>query len=133
MLGTGEATGERRAVHAPEAAIANPLIDDISMRGARALLISVTGGDDLTLFDLDEAASRIRQEVDDETNIILGATFEPSLEGVVRVSVVATGVDRVAVANTHVETEQLPVPSSHSQSPLSGAGFTRPTAHCWRD
>ena len=110
MLGTGEATGERRAVHAAEAAIANPLIDDSSMRGARALLISVTGGDDLTLFDVDEAASRIRQEVVDETNTILGATFEPALDGLVRVSVVATGVDRGAVANTHVETEQLPVP-----------------------
>jgi cell division protein FtsZ len=96
-------------------------------------LISVTGGDDRTMFDLDEAASRIRQEVDDETNIILGATFEPSLDGVVRVSVVATGFDRVAVANTHVETEPLPVPLSHSQSPLSGAGLTRPTADCWRD
>jgi cell division protein FtsZ len=122
MLGTGEATGERRAVHAAEAAIANPLIDDISMRGARALLISVTGGDDLTLFDLDEAASRIRQEVDDETNIILGATFEPSLDGVVRVSVVATGVDRVAVANTHVETEPLPVPVIAFSEPIERRG-----------
>jgi cell division protein FtsZ len=111
MLGTGEATGERRAVYAAEAAIANPLIDDISMRGARALLISVTGGDDLTLFDVDEAASRIRQEVDDETNIILGATFEPALDGVVRVSVVATGVDQVGVANTDVETEPLSAPA----------------------
>jgi cell division protein FtsZ len=107
MLGTGE----RRAVYAAEAAIANPLIDDISMRGARALLISVTGGDDLTLFDVDEAASRIRQEVDDETNIILGATFEPALDGVVRVSVVATGVDQVGVANTDVETEPLSAPA----------------------
>src|SRR5277367_5086042 len=101
MLGTGEATGERRAVHAAEAAIANPLIDDISMRGARALLISVTGGDDLTLFDVDETASRIRQEVDDETNIILGATFEPALDEAVRVSVVATGIGRAA--NLQVE------------------------------
>ena len=126
MLGTGEATGERRAVHAAEAAIANPLIDDISMRGARALLISVTGGDDLTLFDVDEAASRIRQEVDDETNIILGATFEPALDGVVRVSVVATGVDRVAVANTHVETEQLPVPVIAFPEPIERRGVHPP-------
>ena len=73
-------------------------------------MISVTGGDDLTLFDVDEAASRIRQEVDDETNIILGATFEPALDGVVRVSVVATGVDQVGVANTDVETEPLLAP-----------------------
>ena len=132
MLGTGEATGERRAVHAAEAAIANPLIDDISMRGARALLISVTGGDDLTLFDVDEAASRIRQEVDDETNIILGATFEPALDGVVRVSVVATGVDQVAVANTTSKPSHSRCPSSHSQSLLSSVEFAHPTAHCSR-
>jgi cell division protein FtsZ len=110
MLGTGEATGERRAVLAAEAAIANPLLDDISMRRARALLISITGGDDLTLCDVDEAASRIRQEVDDETDIIIGATFEPAIDGVVRVSVVATGVDQVGVANTDVETEPLSAP-----------------------
>ena len=110
MLGTGEATGERRAVRAAEAAIANPLLDDISMRRARALLISITGGDDLTLCEVDEAASRIRQEVDDETDIIIGATFEPAIDGVVRVSVVATGVDQVGLANTDVETEPLPAP-----------------------
>ncbi len=96
MIGTGEATGERRALRAAEAAIANPLLDDTSMRDARGLLISITGGDGLTLYDVDEAASRIRQEVDDEANIILGATFEPALEEAVRVSVVATGIGRVA-------------------------------------
>jgi cell division protein FtsZ len=110
MLGTGEATGERRAVRAAEAAIANPLLDDISLRSARALLISITGGDDLTLCEVDEAASRIRQEVDDETDIIIGAIFEPAIDGVVRVSVVATGVDQVGVANTDVETEPLLAP-----------------------
>ena len=110
MLGTGEATGERRAVRAAEAAIANPLLDDISLRSARALLISITGGDDLTLCEVDEAASRIRQEVDDETDIIIGAIFEPAVDGVVRVSVVATGVDQVGVANTDVETEPLLAP-----------------------
>ena len=110
MLGTGEATGERRAVRAAEAAIANPLLDDISLRSARALLISITGGDDLTLCEVDEAASRIRQEVDDETDIIIGATFEPTIDGVVRVSVVATGVDQVCVANADVETEPLLAP-----------------------
>ena len=111
MLGTGEATGERRAVRAAEAAIANPLLDDISLRSARALLISITGGDDLTLCEVDEAASRIRQEVDDETDIIIGAIFEPAVDGVVRVSVVATGVDQVGVANTDVETEPLSAPA----------------------
>jgi cell division protein FtsZ len=94
MMGTGEASGERRAIHAAEAAIANPLLDETSMRGARGLLISITGGNDLTLYEVDEAASRIRQEVDEEANIILGATFDQSLDGVVRVSVVATGIDQ---------------------------------------
>ena len=98
MMGTGEAAGEKRAVLAAEAAIANPLLDETSMRGARGLLISITGGNDLTLYEVDEAASRIRQEVDEEANIILGATFEPSLDGVVRVSVVATGIDQASIA-----------------------------------
>ena len=98
MMGTGEATGEKRAVLAAEAAIANPLLDETSMRGARGLLISITGGNDLTLYEVDEAASRIRQEVDEEANIILGATFEPALDGVVRVSVVATGIDQAVLA-----------------------------------
>ena len=93
MMGTGEASGERRAIHAAEAAIANPLLDEVSMKGARGLLISITGGNDLTLYEVDEAASRIRQEVDEDANIILGATFDSSLDGVVRVSVVATGID----------------------------------------
>jgi cell division protein FtsZ len=97
MMGTGEASGERRALLAAEAAIANPLLDEVSMKGARGLLISITGGNDLTLYEVDEAASRIRQEVDDEANIILGATYDQSLEGVVRVSVVATGIDQPAI------------------------------------
>ena len=98
MMGTGEATGERRAVLAAEAAIANPLLDETSMKGARGLLISITGGNDLTLYEVDEAASRIRQEVDEEANIILGATFDQRLDGVVRVSVVATGIDQAAIS-----------------------------------
>ncbi len=97
MMGTGEATGERRAILSAEAAIANPLLDEVSMKGARGLLISITGGNDLTLYEVDEAASRIRQEVDEEANIILGATFDSSLEGVIRVSVVATGIDPAAI------------------------------------
>jgi cell division protein FtsZ len=99
MMGTGEASGDKRAILAAEAAIANPLLDEVSMRGARGLLISITGGNDLTLYEVDEAASRIRQEVDEEANIILGATFDESLEGVVRVSVVATGIDKPAEMN----------------------------------
>ncbi|WIG49770.1 MAG: Cell division protein FtsZ [Afipia sp.] len=98
MMGTGESTGEKRALTAAEAAIANPLIDDSSMRGARGLLISITGGKDLTLFEVDEAATRIREEVDNDANIIVGATFDESLDGIIRVSVVATGIDTVAAS-----------------------------------
>ncbi|MBP1852329.1 cell division protein FtsZ [Rhizobium halophytocola] len=94
MMGTGEASGEGRALQAAEAAIANPLLDETSMKGAQGLLISITGGRDLTLFEVDEAATRIREEVDPDANIILGATFDESLEGIIRVSVVATGIDR---------------------------------------
>ena len=92
MMGTGEASGEKRAIEAAEAAISNPLLDDVSMRGARGLLISICGGPDLTLYEVDEAATRIREEVDPEANIILGATFDDALEGTMRVSVVATGL-----------------------------------------
>jgi cell division protein FtsZ len=96
MMGTGEASGEKRALSAAEAAISNPLIDDASMKGAKGLLISITGGRDLTLYEVDEAATRIREEVDQEANIIVGATFDESLEGIIRVSVVATGIDHSA-------------------------------------
>jgi cell division protein FtsZ len=93
MMGTGEASGDKRALRSAEAAISNPLIDDVSMRGARGVLISITGGRDLTLYEVDEAATRIREEVDADANIIVGATFEESLDGIIRVSVVATGVE----------------------------------------
>jgi cell division protein FtsZ len=98
MMGTGEATGEKRALTAAEAAIANPLIDDSSMKGARGLLISITGGKDLTLFEVDEAATRIREEVDQDANIIVGATFDETLDGIIRVSVVATGIEQAQIA-----------------------------------
>jgi len=97
MMGTGEASGEDRARHAAEAAIANPLLDDVSMHGARGLLISITGGPDLTLYEVDEAASRVREEIDSDANIILGATFDPDMTGTIRVSVVATGTDATMV------------------------------------
>ena len=97
MMGTGEASGEKRALRSAEAAISNPLIDDVSMKGARGLLISITGGKDLTLYEVDEAATRIREEVDQDANIIVGATFDESLEGIIRVSVVATGIDHIAM------------------------------------
>jgi cell division protein FtsZ len=98
MMGTGEASGDKRALTAAEAAIANPLIDDSSMKGARGLLISITGGRDLTLFEVDEAATRIREEVDQDANIIVGATFDESLDGVIRVSVVATGIEQALIS-----------------------------------
>ena len=93
MMGTGEATGEDRAVQAAEKAIANPLLDEISLKGARGVLINITGSHDLTLFELDEAANRIREEVDPEANIIVGSTLDTAMEGGMRVSVVATGID----------------------------------------
>ena len=93
MMGTGEAEGDNRAVEAAEAAISNPLLDDSSMHGARGVLINITAGKDITLFEVDEAANRIRKEVDDEANIIFGSTFDEALEGSIRVSVVATGID----------------------------------------
>jgi len=129
MMGTGQASGEKRAIEAAEAAISNPLLDDVSMRGARGLLISITGGDDLTLYEVDEAATRIREEVDPEANIILGATFDGSLDGFIRVSVVATGIDRQAFEEighhakfqnaivSEINSKVLPigVPSSHAE------------------
>lgn len=100
MMGTGEARGENRAVLAAEAAIANPLLDDVSMRGAKGVLISVTGGMDMTLFDVDAAANRVRDEVEAEhANIIFGSTFDPAMEGMVRVSVVATGIDQESISS----------------------------------
>ena len=105
MMGTGEASGEKRALTAAEAAIANPLIDDASMKGAKGLLISITGGKDLTLYEVDEAATRIREEVDQDANIIVGATFDESLEGIIRVSVVATGIDAAAVPRSPAHAE----------------------------
>ena len=92
MMGTGESSGDRRAIEAAEAAISNPLLDDVCMKGASGLLVSITGGNDLTLYEVDEAASRVRAEADSEANIIVGATFDDELDGTIRVSVVATGI-----------------------------------------
>jgi cell division protein FtsZ len=100
MMGTGEASGEKRAISAAEAAISNPLIDDACMKGAKGLVISITGGKDLTLYEVDEAATRIREEVDQDANIIVGATFDEALEGIIRISVVATGIDQAAGSRT---------------------------------
>jgi len=98
MMGMGEASGEKRVLTAAEAAISNPLIEDPSIKRASGLLISITGGKDLTLFEVDEAATRIREQADQDANIIVGATFDESLDGIVRVSVVATGIDNTDAA-----------------------------------
>ncbi|WP_159710658.1 cell division protein FtsZ [Geminicoccus flavidas] len=92
MMGTGESEGERRAIEAAESAISNPLLDEVSMKGARGVLINITGGPDMTLFEVDAAANRIREEVDTDANIIFGSTFDESMQGKIRVSVVATGI-----------------------------------------
>ena len=96
MMGTGEATGDRRAVEAAESAVNNPLLDDVSLKGAKGVLINITGGRDLTLYEVDEAAQLIRNQVDENANIIVGSALDDDLDGIVRVSVVATGVDTVA-------------------------------------
>jgi cell division protein FtsZ len=106
MMGTGEAEGERRAIEASEAAISNPLLDDVSLKGARAVLINITGGPDMTLFEVDEAANRIRDEVDANANIIFGSTFADSMQGKMRVAVVATGIDVEEMANRPVPQNQ---------------------------
>src|SRR5215467_14541335 len=97
MMGRGEASGDKRVMNAAVAAISNPLIEDPSIKRASGLIISITGGRDLTLFEVDEAATRIREEVDEDANIIVGATFDESLEGLIRVSLLATGTDNTSV------------------------------------
>jgi cell division protein FtsZ len=111
MMGTGEAEGPGRALHAAEAAISNPLLDHSSMKGARGVLINITGGNDLTLFEVDEAANKIRAEVDPDANIIVGSSFDERLEGRMRVSVVATGI----------ETEALRAPMPASKTAIAAA------------
>jgi cell division protein FtsZ len=93
MMGTGEATGDNRAIEAAEKAIANPLLDEVSMRGAKGVIVNITGGEDLRLMEVDEAANHIREMVDPDANIIVGSAFNPDLDGRMRVSVVATGID----------------------------------------
>jgi cell division protein FtsZ len=121
MMGTGEASGDKRALSAAEAAISNPLIDETSMKGAKGLLISITGGKDLTLYEVDEAATRIREEVDSDANIIVGATFDESLDGIVRVSVVATGIDVAAMAHHPANTRNTITPAIAAPTPAPQA------------
>ncbi|MGY5807749.1 cell division protein FtsZ [Rhizobium sp. LEGMi198b] len=131
MMGTGEASGQGRAMQAAEAAIANPLLDETSMKGAQGLLISITGGRDLTLFEVDEAATRIREEVDPDANIILGATFDESLEGIIRVSVVATGIDRAMneAADKAMEFRPVAKPAVRPSAAVAPAAAAAQPAH----
>ena len=109
MMGTGEAEGDGRAISAAEAAISNPLLEDVSMRGAKGVLINITGGMDMTLFEVDEAANRIRDEIETEANIIFGSAFDQSMDGRMRVSIVATGIDG--------QEEEQPTPQRQSLAP----------------
>ncbi|MEO3434374.1 cell division protein FtsZ [Inquilinus sp. CAU 1745] len=134
MMGTGEAEGDRRSVMAAEAAISNPLLDDVSMKGARGVLINITGGLDMTLYEVDEAANRIRDEVDADANIIFGSTFDESMEGRVRVSVVSTGIDleaaagnRPGVTNLSLVSDRTAKTAPEAPRPAAG-GFSAATA-----
>ncbi|WP_338661856.1 cell division protein FtsZ [Pararoseomonas sp. SCSIO 73927] len=121
MMGTGEAEGDDRAVKAAEAAISNPLLEDTSMRGARGVLINITGGYDMTLFEVDEAANRIRREVDEDANIIFGTSVDETLNGRLRLSVVATGIDAVSEAKQEVQAEAPRVVAIGGGAPVSMA------------
>ncbi|HEX5263868.1 MAG TPA: cell division protein FtsZ, partial [Phenylobacterium sp.] len=109
MMGTGEATGDDRALMAAQNAIQNPLLDEVSLKGAKAVLVNVTGGLDMTLLEVDEAANAISEQVDPEANIIFGAAFDPSLDGMIRVSVVATGIDGASIAAIEPKLERRPL------------------------
>ncbi len=120
MMGTGEADGERRAIEAAEAAISNPLLDEVSMKGARGVLINITGGPDMTLFEVDEAANWIREEVDPDANIIVGSTLDELMSGEMRVSVVATGIEAQearAAASAHAAAAAPPTPAAAAPAP----------------
>jgi cell division protein FtsZ len=129
MMGTGESSGDRRAIEAAEAAISNPLLDDVCMKGASGLLVSITGGNDLTLYEVDEAASRVRAEADPDANIIVGATFDDELDGSIRVSVVATGIGLSNSAqNPVIEPRHAPSPERNSLSQRLAGLATLPAA-----
>ena len=129
MMGTGEASGERRALEAAEAAISNPLLSDVAMKGARGVLINITGGVDMTLFEIDEAANRIRDEVDPDANIIFGSTFDPMLDGRMRVSMVATGIDAEAVKQHRIpQTDLRNAPGRARQAPAIPGVMSGPSA-----
>ncbi|GAB6966299.1 hypothetical protein JCM25156A_03360 [Komagataeibacter kakiaceti JCM 25156] len=137
MMGTGEAEGENRAIAAAEDAISNPLLEDTSMAGAQGLLINITGGEDLTLFEVDQAANRIREEVAEDANIIFGSAIDTSLNGRIRVSVVATGIDNPPSRATAQPPQQpaeavasaaTPAAAPQAATPVPGAAGATPPA-----
>jgi cell division protein FtsZ len=128
MMGTGEGTGERRSLDAAEAAINNPLLDDVSMKGARGVLINITGSHDMTLYEVDEAANRIREEVDSEANIIFGSTFDQTLEGRMRISVIATGIEAEALSQPKAPRVISLVGNNRDPKPALRAGPAIPAA-----
>jgi hypothetical protein len=110
MMGTGESSGENRAKNAAQAALNNPLLDDTNIKGARSILLNIQGGPDMALFEVDEAASKIRNEVDENANIIFGSSIDNNLEGIIKVSVVATGINRYENQNdfeNEIDKDQL--------------------------
>jgi cell division protein FtsZ len=117
MMGTGEANGEDRALMAAQNAIQNPLLDEVSLKGAKAVLVNVTGGLDMTLLEVDEAANAISEQVDPEANIIFGAAFDPSLDGMIRVSVVATGMDGASIAVIEPQVRRQPLTAPPLRAP----------------
>jgi cell division protein FtsZ len=130
MMGTGEAEGERRAIDAAEAAISNPLLDDVSMKGARGVLINITGGMDMTLFEVDAAATRIREEVDPNANIIFGSTFDGAMDGRMRVSVVATGIDGQQIERAQAAAAGAPAPvAAEHRGPAEHRGLASADSH----
>ncbi|WP_375267870.1 cell division protein FtsZ [Phenylobacterium sp.] len=129
MMGTGEASGDDRALMAAQNAIQNPLLDEVSLKGAKAVLVNVTGGLDMTLLEVDEAANAISEQVDSEANIIFGAAFDPSLEGMIRVSVVATGMDGASIAAIEPKAEvRRPAAPAPQPAPIRQPEPARPVA-----
>jgi cell division protein FtsZ len=126
MMGTGEGAGENRALKAAQSAIANPLLDDVSMKGAKGVLINITGGYDMTLFEVDEAANEVRREIDADAHIILGSTFDEAMSGKIRVSVVAAGVQVTPAARPAPQPVREP-PVREMQSGLSAAVLNSPS------
>src|SRR6201999_995590 len=121
MMGTGEASGDNRAIEAAEKAIANPLLDGVSMKGAKGVIVSITGGEDMRLMEVDEAANHIRELVDPDANIIWGSAFNNDLEGKIRVSVVATGIDADASIHAAPAAKVFAFPNSRTAEPAKPA------------